>query len=165
MEKLWKKILGTSDACSTSCLFHRPREPAYYIINCRISNPSRAALKTYDRSYTVDKILHLFRQNVWLIVWYSQQEGSIWNSMWDFALDLKFKFLLEQNYLQKKICIYIVLNHKYIEFFCNILVMFWNVLCPLRYKCNLSSSWYRRYHRHHRVIYNMHFIILHQRNN
>ena len=37
---------------------------------CQILNPSRAALKTYDRSYTVDKILHLFRQNVWLIVRY-----------------------------------------------------------------------------------------------
>ena len=36
----------------------------------QILNPSRAALKTYDRSYTVDKILHLFRQNVWLIVRY-----------------------------------------------------------------------------------------------
>ena len=32
-----KIILGTSDAWSTSCLSHRPREPGYYIVDCRIS--------------------------------------------------------------------------------------------------------------------------------
>ena len=32
-----KKILGTSDAWSTSRLSHRPSEPAYYIVDCRIS--------------------------------------------------------------------------------------------------------------------------------
>ena len=31
-----KKILGTSDAWSTSRLSHRPSEPAYYIVDCRI---------------------------------------------------------------------------------------------------------------------------------
>ena len=31
-----KKILGTSDASSTSCLSHRPSEPSYYIADCRI---------------------------------------------------------------------------------------------------------------------------------
>ena len=31
-----KKILGTSDAWSTSCLSHRPSKPAYYIVDCRI---------------------------------------------------------------------------------------------------------------------------------
>ena len=32
-----KKILGTSDAWLTSHLSHRPSEPAYYIVDCRIS--------------------------------------------------------------------------------------------------------------------------------
>ena len=32
-----KKILGTSDAWSISCLSHWPREPEYYIKNCRTS--------------------------------------------------------------------------------------------------------------------------------
>ena len=31
-----KKILGTSDAWSTSLWSHRPSEPAYYIVDCRI---------------------------------------------------------------------------------------------------------------------------------
>ena len=31
-----KKVLGTSDAWSTSHLSHRAREPAYYIVDCRI---------------------------------------------------------------------------------------------------------------------------------
>ena len=31
-----KKKLGTSDAWSTSHLSHRPSEPAYYIVDCRI---------------------------------------------------------------------------------------------------------------------------------
>ena len=29
----YKKILGTSDAWSTSCLFHWSSEPAYYILD------------------------------------------------------------------------------------------------------------------------------------
>ena len=33
-------VLGTSDAWLTSCLFHRPSKPAYYIANCRILNLS-----------------------------------------------------------------------------------------------------------------------------
>ena len=33
-----KKILGTSDTWSTSRLSHRPSEPAYYIVDCRISS-------------------------------------------------------------------------------------------------------------------------------
>ena len=33
-----KKILGTSDAWSTSRLSHRPSKPAYYIVDCRISS-------------------------------------------------------------------------------------------------------------------------------
>ena len=32
------KILGTSDAWSTSRLSHWPREPVYYIVDCRISS-------------------------------------------------------------------------------------------------------------------------------
>ena len=31
-----KKILGTSDAWSVSCLSHWPSKPAYYIVDCRI---------------------------------------------------------------------------------------------------------------------------------
>ena len=31
-----KKILGTSDASSMSRLSHRPSEPAFYIVDCRI---------------------------------------------------------------------------------------------------------------------------------
>ena len=31
-----KKIFGMSDAWSTSCLSHRPIEPVYFIVNCRI---------------------------------------------------------------------------------------------------------------------------------
>ena len=31
-----KKILGTSDTWSTTCLCHRPSEPAYHIVDCRI---------------------------------------------------------------------------------------------------------------------------------
>ena len=31
-----KKILGTSDAWSTSRLSHPPSKPAYYIVDCRI---------------------------------------------------------------------------------------------------------------------------------
>ena len=38
-----KKILGTSDAWLTSRLSHRPSEPAYYIVDCRIENYSRVA--------------------------------------------------------------------------------------------------------------------------
>ena len=33
-----KKILGMSDACSTSLLSHRPSKPAYYIVDCQIFN-------------------------------------------------------------------------------------------------------------------------------
>ena len=33
-----KKILGTSDTWSTSRLSHRPSDPAYYIVDCRISD-------------------------------------------------------------------------------------------------------------------------------
>ena len=33
-----KRILGTSDPCSTSHLSHRPSEPGYYIVDCRILN-------------------------------------------------------------------------------------------------------------------------------
>ena len=33
----YKKILGMSDAWSTSRLSHRPSKPAYYIVDCRIS--------------------------------------------------------------------------------------------------------------------------------
>ena len=37
-EKSWKKIIfGTSDAWSAICLSHRPSNPAYYIVNWRIS--------------------------------------------------------------------------------------------------------------------------------
>ena len=36
-EILKKKILGTSNAWSTSRLSHRPSKPAYYIVDCRIS--------------------------------------------------------------------------------------------------------------------------------
>ena len=35
-----KKILGTSDSWSTSRLSHRPSEPAYHIVDCRIFRPS-----------------------------------------------------------------------------------------------------------------------------
>ena len=38
-----KKILGTSDTWSTSHLSHRPSEPAYYIVDCRILNYVRLA--------------------------------------------------------------------------------------------------------------------------
>ena len=31
-----KKILGTSEAWSTSRLSHRPSEPAYHFVDCRI---------------------------------------------------------------------------------------------------------------------------------
>ena len=34
-----KKILGMSDAWSTSPLSHRSSEPAYYIVDCRIYGP------------------------------------------------------------------------------------------------------------------------------
>ena len=38
-KKSWKKIiLGTSDAWSTIRLSHHPSDPAYYIVNWRISN-------------------------------------------------------------------------------------------------------------------------------
>ena len=41
-KKSWKKIiLGTSDAWSTIRLSHRPSDPAYYIVNWRISIFSR----------------------------------------------------------------------------------------------------------------------------
>ena len=33
-----KKILGMSDTWSTSLLSHWPSEPAYYIVDCWISN-------------------------------------------------------------------------------------------------------------------------------
>ena len=33
-----KRILGTSDPCSTSHLSHRPSEPGYHIVDCRILN-------------------------------------------------------------------------------------------------------------------------------
>ena len=33
-----KKILGTSEAWLTSHLYHQPSKPAYYIVDCRISN-------------------------------------------------------------------------------------------------------------------------------
>ena len=36
-----KKILGTSDAWSMSRSSHRPREPAYYIEDCRILRDSK----------------------------------------------------------------------------------------------------------------------------
>ena len=32
----YEKLLGTSDAWLTSRLSHRPSEPAYYIVDCRI---------------------------------------------------------------------------------------------------------------------------------
>ena len=31
-----KKIIGTSDTCLTTPLSHRPSQPAYYIVDCRI---------------------------------------------------------------------------------------------------------------------------------
>ena len=38
LQEIMKKIiLGTSDAWSTICLSHRPSDPAYYIVNWRIS--------------------------------------------------------------------------------------------------------------------------------
>ena len=41
-KKLWKKSkLGTSDAWSMSRSSHRPREPAYYIEDCRILRDSK----------------------------------------------------------------------------------------------------------------------------
>ena len=40
-----KKILGTSDTWSTSHMSHRPSEPAYYIVDCRISLPSSSIIK------------------------------------------------------------------------------------------------------------------------
>ena len=39
-----KKILGTSDAWSTSCLSYRPSEPVYYIVDCRISKQACTAI-------------------------------------------------------------------------------------------------------------------------
>ena len=39
IRKYEKKICGTSIAWSTIHLSHRPSEPAYYIVDCRISNP------------------------------------------------------------------------------------------------------------------------------
>ena len=33
-----KKILGTSDPWSMSCLSHCPSKPVYYIVDCRISS-------------------------------------------------------------------------------------------------------------------------------
>ena len=44
-ERFYKKnvILGTSDAWLTSRLSHRPSEPAYYVVDCRILNYVRLA--------------------------------------------------------------------------------------------------------------------------
>ena len=42
-----KKILGTSDAWSTSHLSHQPSELAYYIIDCRISTYLPKNLTSY----------------------------------------------------------------------------------------------------------------------
>ena len=44
-KKSWKKIiLGTSDAWSTIRLSHRPSDPAYYIVNWRISGSAGPAM-------------------------------------------------------------------------------------------------------------------------
>ena len=41
-----KIILGTSDTWTTSGLSHRPSEPAYYIVDCRILALTRLQLRT-----------------------------------------------------------------------------------------------------------------------
>ena len=39
-----KKKLGKSDFWLMSCLFHQPREPAYHIVDCRISRNGKGGL-------------------------------------------------------------------------------------------------------------------------
>ena len=53
-----KTIFGTSDAWSTSCLSHRPSEPAYYIIDCQISGFTFAQFSREpdDRSMRLDRV-------------------------------------------------------------------------------------------------------------
>ena len=54
-KKFWKKmILGTSDAWLMSRLFHRPSEPAYYIVDWRISSHELSLVKivsTFKNTY------------------------------------------------------------------------------------------------------------------
>ena len=42
-----KKMLGTSDPWLTSCLSHRPSEPAYYMVDCQISKYHSSTLIFY----------------------------------------------------------------------------------------------------------------------
>ena len=65
---LWKKIiLGTSDDWSTSRLFHRRREPAYYIVDCRISYVSFWRKKRSKENANV--FLHLVPFSVDIVAW------------------------------------------------------------------------------------------------
>ena len=59
-----KKMLGKSDAWSTSNLSHRPSKPAYYIADCRISEniekTSKLSIFAWKvDGYTLDRVTHV----------------------------------------------------------------------------------------------------------
>jgi len=52
-----KKILGTSDAWSTSCLSHRPSKPVYYIVDCQISRVEWIYAEEKEKQQKIPPIL------------------------------------------------------------------------------------------------------------
>ena len=60
-----KKILGTSDAWSTSPLSHRPSKPAYYIVDWRIFSWNyRATMTVFAVCYRSKKVWGIYPDSV-----------------------------------------------------------------------------------------------------
>ena len=70
-----KKILGTSDACSMSCLSHRPSESPYHIVDCRIwEHVSQLSVRKYNSRHKF--LLTFFTNTLVTVLMY------IWKSLY-----------------------------------------------------------------------------------
>ena len=62
-----KQILGTSEAWLMSCFFHRPREPAYHIVDCRNFTPFQFFRPSYGPASDLSFNFGSCQSQSWLI--------------------------------------------------------------------------------------------------